>query len=225
MPTATFFRLPEEKRERLIEACWAELTRVRFTEVSINQIITAAHIPRGSFYQYFEDKEDLIRYLLEDMRTYFVDLLRSILIQARGDLFALPLMAYDRFISQQGHTDPMLTLFIRLLVLNKGIDLQSFISPDQGFLIDQPRRFLPDPLWEVVDASKLRENSREYADQVFHMVCAVLAFAIVETLQCSGRPDQVQIPEQTAQVREMIKVRIDLLRRGGAAEGYKEGIL
>lgn len=225
MPTATFFRLPEEKRERLIEACWAELTRVRFTEVSINRIITAAHIPRGSFYQYFEDKEDLIRYLLEDMRTYFVDLLRSILIQARGDLFALPLMAYDRFISQQGHTDPMLTLFIRLLVLNKGIDLQSFISPDQGFLIDQPRRFLPDPLWEVVDASKLRENSREYADQVFHMVCAVLAFAIVETLQCSGRPDQVQIPEQTAQVREMIKVRIDLLRCGGAAEGYKEGIL
>ena len=31
MPTATFYRLPAEKRQRLIEASWAELTRVRFT--------------------------------------------------------------------------------------------------------------------------------------------------------------------------------------------------
>lgn len=225
MPTATFFRLPEEKRERLIEACWAELTRVRFTEVSINRIITAAHIPRGSFYQYFEDKEDLIRYLLEDMRTYFVELLKSILIQAQGDLFALPLMAYDRFISRKGHTDPMLTLFIRLLVLNKGLDLQSFISPDRGFLIGEPRHFLPDPLWEAVDPSKLRENSREYADQVFHLACAVLAFSVVETLQDPVKAVQPPDPERTAWIREMTKVRMDLLRYGGAAEGYKEGTL
>ena len=61
VPTATFFRLPEEKRGRLIDACWAELAQVRFTDVSINRIITAAHIPRGSFYQYFDDKDDLIR--------------------------------------------------------------------------------------------------------------------------------------------------------------------
>lgn len=214
MPSATFYRLPEEKRKRLIDACWGELTRVRFTDVSINRIITAAHIPRGSFYQYFGDKEDLIRYLLEDMRTYFVDLLRSILIQARGDLFALPLAAYDRFVSQQGHTDPMLTLFIRLITLNKGLDLQSFMGLPQGFIGEQ-QHFLPDPLWEAVDPAKLRQGSREYADQVFHLVCAVLAFAIVETLHD---------PAQTAQVREMTKMRMDLLRYGGAAVGSKEGI-
>lgn len=213
MPTATFHRLPEEKRKRLIEACWGELTRVRFTDVSINRIIAAAHIPRGSFYQYFGDKEDLIRYLLEDMRTYFVDLLRSILIQAGGDLFALPLMAYDRFIGSRGYTDPMLALFIKLLTLNKGLDLQSFLGPPQC-PIDETRHFLPDPLWEAVDPSKLKENSREYADQVFHLDCAVLAFAILETLK---------EPAQWPRVREMTKSRMDLLRYGGAAEGYKEG--
>ena len=93
MPSATFFRLPEEKRRRLVESCWAELTSVRFTDVSINRIIAAAHIPRGSFYQYFADKEDLIRYLLENMRTYFIELLRDVLTESQGDLFALPLMA------------------------------------------------------------------------------------------------------------------------------------
>ncbi len=212
MPTATFFRLPEEKRERLINACWDELTRVRFTDVSINRIIAAARIPRGSFYQYFADKEDLIRYLLEDMRQYFIALLRNILEETGGDLFALPLAAYDRFISRQGHTDPMLALFIQLVTLNKGLDFQSFIGSPQGF-IGEPKRFLPDPLWEVVDTAKLRQSSLEYADQVFHLSCAVLAFAIVETLEGSA---------QSPQVQERIKLRMDLLRYGGAAEGYKE---
>ena len=188
MPTATFFRLPEEKRKRLIDACWSELTRVRFTDVSINRIITEARIPRGSFYQYFSDKEDLIHYLLDNMREYFVSLLRGILVEARGDLFAMPLMAYDRFISQKGDTDPMLALFIRLMTLNKGLDLQNFIGSPQGF-IGEREHFLPDPLWEVVDAARLRESSREYADHVFHLTCAVLAFAIVETLQYSARAD------------------------------------
>ena len=212
MPTPTFYRLPEEKRQRLIDACWGELTRVRFTDVSINRIITAAHIPRGSFYQYFGDKEELIRYLLEDMRQYFIDLLRNILIDAQGDLFALPLMAYDRFISKKGHTDPMLALFIKLMTLNKGLDLQNFIGSPQGFIGEQ-QRFLPDPIWEVIDPSKLRQSSREYADQVFHLDCAVLAFAILETLKD---------PSQWPRVREMTKSRTDLLRYGGAAEGYKE---
>lgn len=221
MPTATFFRLPEEKRKRLIDACWTELTRVRFTDVSINRIIAAAHIPRGSFYQYFDGKEDLIRYLLEDMRQYFIDLLRNILTDARGDLFALPLMAYDRFISEKGHTDPMLALFIKLLALNKGIDLQSFIGSPQGFIGGQ-QRFLPDPLWEAVDPSRLRREDREYADQVFHMSCAALAFAVVETLHCPADPGQPPDPAQTARIREMTRIRMDLLRYGGAADGYKE---
>ena len=51
MPKSTFFRLPEEKRGRLMDAAWAEFTRVSFAEASINRIIRSAQIPRGSFYQ------------------------------------------------------------------------------------------------------------------------------------------------------------------------------
>lgn len=205
MPTATFFRLPEEKRERLMEACWAEVSQVRFADVSINRIIAAARIPRGSFYQYFEDKEDLIRYLLEDMKEYFVSLLRDILTKSQGDLFALPLMVYDRFVGHQGYTDPMLTKFIQIVTLNKGIDMQNFMGGSY--------EFLPDQIWEAIDASKLRQSDREYADHVFHMVCAVLAFAVVEALH---------EPHKLYQMRETLQIRMDLLRYGGAAEGYKE---
>lgn len=205
MPTSTFFRLPEEKRSRLIEAGWTELTQVRFTDVSISRIIASARIPRGSFYQYFQDKEDLVRYLTEDMREYFISLLRDILVKAGGDLFALPLMAYDSFIGGRGYADPILARFIKLITLNKGYDLQSFMGG--------PCQLLPDQLWEVVDPSKLRRADHEYADSVFHMACAVLAYAIVETLHDPAGVDRA---------RTIIKVRMDLLRYGGAAVGYKE---
>ena len=210
MPTATFFRLPQEKRERLMDACWAELSRVRFSDVSINRIVSAARIPRGSFYQYFggkDSKEELFRFFLEDVREYFIRVLRSVLTEGQGDLFALPLMAYDRFIGHQGYTDPMLSQLIKIVQLNEGMDMQS--------LMGGPMQFLPNLLGEALDPSKLREPSRKYADHVFHMTCAVLAFAIVETLQNPG---------QSAQVRGDIKLRVDLLRYGGAAEGYKEEI-
>ena len=52
MPTNTFFNLPPPKREKLLQAAAAEFTRKPYGEVSINRIIQAAEIPRGSFYQY-----------------------------------------------------------------------------------------------------------------------------------------------------------------------------
>lgn len=207
MPTSTFFRLPEEKRARLIGASWEEVSRARFSEMSINRIITAARIPRGSFYQYFEDKEDLIRYLLEDMREYFISLLRNILIEADGDVFAFPLLAYDRFMRVEGGTDPMLKLIIDILQRNKGMDVQSLMGGPG------PCAFLPDALWDVIDVAKLRRGDREYADHVFHLTCAVLAFAVAEALWD---------PARLSGIRETLQARIDLLRYGGAADGYKE---
>ena len=66
MPSKTFYNLDKEKREKLIEAALHEFSRVEYEKVSINQIIMHANIARGSFYMYFTDKEDLMKYLLEE---------------------------------------------------------------------------------------------------------------------------------------------------------------
>ena len=200
MPTSTYFRLPEEKRERLMSACWAEVTRVRFSEISVNRIITAAHIPRGSFYQYFADKEDMLRYLMLDMREYFINLLGGILTRSGGDLFAIPLGAFDQFVSE-GSTNPILKRFIQVLRLNPGWDTQSFMTAHPGLL--------PEQLWERVKPGNLKRQDREYADHVFHLLCAVLAYAVAGTLQDSGQRE----PQ-----RETMKARVAMLKYGCAAE-------
>ena len=59
MPKQTFYKLPQEKQERILAAAKREFTQVRYSDASINQIVREAGIPRGSFYQYFEDKKDI----------------------------------------------------------------------------------------------------------------------------------------------------------------------
>ncbi len=59
VPTQTFFHLPKEKQKTLLKAAINEFTQYSFENASINQIIKEASIPRGSFYMYFRDKEDL----------------------------------------------------------------------------------------------------------------------------------------------------------------------
>lgn len=66
MPTSTFFGLPPERRDRLVREAITEFADRAYSEASLSQIAVRARIPKGSFYQYFEDKLDLYRWLLTD---------------------------------------------------------------------------------------------------------------------------------------------------------------
>ncbi len=66
MPASTFFNLPDERRERLVNEAIIEFSDRSYTEASLSQIARRASIPKGSVYQYFEDKLDLYRWLLTD---------------------------------------------------------------------------------------------------------------------------------------------------------------
>lgn len=65
MPKDTFFNLPKEKRELITRIAIEEFGNHEYAEVSISRIVARAGIAKGSFYQYFEDKEDLFGYLLD----------------------------------------------------------------------------------------------------------------------------------------------------------------
>lgn len=89
MPSQTFFNLPEEKRKRLLKAARKEFSRTTFDSASINRIIQDAEISRGSFYMYFEDKEDLFLYLQTDAMEQLRQKVNASLEASNGDLFTL----------------------------------------------------------------------------------------------------------------------------------------
>ena len=65
MPKQTFFNLDDKKKNRIIEAAIDEFSKNNFHKASVTNIIDKADIASGSFYQYFEGKEDLFKYIVE----------------------------------------------------------------------------------------------------------------------------------------------------------------
>ena len=96
MPSKTFYNLDKEKREKLIEAAINEFSRVEYDKVSINQIIMHANIARGSFYMYFTDKEDLMKYLLEEHYKKLLKIINDCLDKNKGDLRHSFIDIYDK---------------------------------------------------------------------------------------------------------------------------------
>lgn len=65
LPKKTFFNLLEDKRQKIMQAAIDEFAEYPFDKASINRIVEKSGIAKGSFYQYFEDKKDLYKYILE----------------------------------------------------------------------------------------------------------------------------------------------------------------
>jgi AcrR family transcriptional regulator len=64
MPKQTFFNLPQAKRDAFVRIALQTFAEQPYEVASVSRIVAAAGIAKGSVYQYFDDKEDLFRYLL-----------------------------------------------------------------------------------------------------------------------------------------------------------------
>ena len=197
MCTETFLRLPEEKRTRFLNAAWEEFTTSRFADASINQIIKKARIPRGSFYQYFTDKEDLFYYLLGDIQAQVVQVFSEQLRKNAGDIFQLQLALYDDIACREERC-PMLDRCFRLLQINPGIDLQKLL----GGLLQQE---FPPELMEKIHLSSLVRQDTAYVRRVFLMTLGVLGRSVMDAL--------LQ-PERTAEIRLEMAAQMDIIKYG-----------
>ena len=74
MPKDTFFNLPDEKRKKIINAAINQFSEFHYSNVTINKIVQHAKIPKGSFYQYFENKDDLYIYLFTEFGDTKLDI-------------------------------------------------------------------------------------------------------------------------------------------------------
>ena len=198
MPSTTFFNLPEEKRERLLAAARAEFARTSYEEASVNRIIQAAGIPRGSFYMYFTDKEELFRYLMERYGDMLVEAFGTLLDREGGDLFAAFLALYDEIAAQlAGGPCRELAEIIR-----RNRQMQP------GALLAQPGpEAVLDRLRDRLDLSRLDLRSQGDLTDLFHL----LVFCLAGALMTAER-------EGVSAARSHLARALDILRRGAGAK-------
>lgn len=201
MPTSTFFNLRPEKQERLLTAAAREFAAQPFHEASINSMIRAAGLPRGSFYMYFRDKEELFQYLVRESTEPLLLAFRELLTRSGGDLFdAIPgLCEYlqshkaDRGLGGMG----MLSAIVER---NGGLQKSCLIDflDTQAVLAQLAAAVNPD-LLDIWEASDLERIVRTVLT-----VALPLIYDAVHT--------------ETAESREELSKTLEILRRGMGAK-------
>ena len=199
MPTTTFHNLPTEKRERLLAAARAEFARAPYEDASVNRIIRAAGIPRGSFYMYFTDKEELFHFLMETYRRQLEDWLGERLERDGGDLFAACLALYD-FILDNRQARPVLEL-AAILRRNRQ-RMPALLLPQSGLEAVQDR------LRDRIDLSRLDLRTESDLADIFRLLLSAVAGALAP-LCAGGGPEEA---------RERLARVFAILARGAAAK-------
>ncbi len=82
MPKETFVNLKEDKKTRIIDGLLNVFYELGYDRVTVSDIVKACNIPRGSFYQYFDNKFDAFQVLVNTYQTikmtYLEDLLDDV---------------------------------------------------------------------------------------------------------------------------------------------------
>jgi AcrR family transcriptional regulator len=86
MPKSTFYNLDQKKRDRIIEAATDEFAANSFHKASITNIIKNAEIASGSFYQYFDGKEDLYIHLLDIIVERKLEYIDQVVMRSPNEL-------------------------------------------------------------------------------------------------------------------------------------------
>lgn len=103
MPTERFLRLPAEKQGKILCAAEKEFCTYPMEDISINRIIKDAGISRGSFYTYFDDKQDVLKYLVRRLREREFAQAREYLLEHDFDVDSLMLRSIDHYVEVFRH--------------------------------------------------------------------------------------------------------------------------
>jgi len=177
MPKATFFNLKEEKKQILIDAAKKEFSRVSLYDASISNILKTAGIPRGSFYQYFEDKEDAFFYLLNEHARERHEHLISNLKKFEGDLFKA---ISEIFKSTLEHSeDKGQRNFIRNVLLNMNYKIENTFSQ---YLSEDVANERYDDIYDLVNAEQLNVSNRKEMFHVMQILTAVTFHNLIHSV-------------------------------------------
>ena len=155
MPKETFGNLPDEKRNPIIQTAIDEFLTHGYEGFSISRFVEQAKIAKGSFYQYFEGKDDLYAFIIETAsqrklqyltqitndlgQIHLFDLLRALYVGA----FAFMKEEYE------------LAIIVDRFLKSANSSLKEHILGDS---VAKSNRFLEGLIQDAIERGELQEN-------------------------------------------------------------------
>lgn len=204
MPTDTFNKLPEEKKAKVILAAKREFARASLKDASIKNIVEDAGIARGSFYQYFDSKEDLLQYLLKEHVEEMNRKLEDTLKETDGDIFQVFISIYNYMADEcinKGEAEFFKRIFGELKT-----------SQDNMFMVDM-KKYKPKDIseyYDLVNKKDLKIKSVKEFRLLNRMLHAVTKKAVV----CSFRYDSKEKAREDY-LKQLEYIKYGVMRKGG----------
>lgn len=196
----TFYNLPYEKRKRITDAVIKEFMERPNEKVSINRIIKTAEISRGSFYQYFDDKVDLIEIITKTMFDESSNKAKEILKLSCGDLFVMYIKMFDYFDDYSSQKQTM-------KIMRNIVD--SFKANDDLVSEYLKNRFnmalTNNEIYTMVDRQNLKFQDNESVKCLIEILTQVLKNAIFDVFVAGSDREEV---------RERLIKKINIIKQG-----------
>ena len=197
MPSSRFFKLPDEKRSKILRAVHSELAEFPVDELSINRIIHSAGISRGSFYQYFEDKDDLLEYVFSDFRNSMIQEIKASIEVNCGDMFAVGMDMLEKIVAT-GSKDENRRIFVNVFSYAKVAQssLERVIA-DEEALVNGFVRY--------IDRSRLKFTSDEEVRELMKLGLALFKDSIC---RCFADIDNA------SEIMDNFRKRVEIIKYG-----------
>lgn len=150
MAKQTFLNLPDEKRNTILDSLKKEFSRASLKDALVSNIVKDAKIPRGSFYQYFDNIEDAYYYVIDeyskDIKIYLLEEIKN----NNGDIIIsyqhLYIYILDMIEKEENKE------YFEKIFLNMNYEIQSMFTPNFNDGLNQ--------IINKVDISKLNISSK-----------------------------------------------------------------
>lgn len=187
MAKQTFLNLNEEKRKVVEESLKKEFSRVPLKDALVSNIVKYAKIPRGSFYQYFNDIDDAFYYVIGQYSKDIKKTLLENIVRNKGDIIISYRQLYIYIldmIEKEENKD-----YFEKIFLNMNYDIEIMFTPNfnEGLNV----------MLNQIDITKLNIPSKFSLSYILDIIESVMMNNIVKSYKRNlSREKNIEIFEK-----------------------------
>lgn len=171
MAKQTFLNLSEDKRNMVVNALKKEFSRVPLKDALVSNIIIDAKIPRGSFYQYFNDIEDAFYYIIGEYSKDIKRKLLEYLEKNKGDIILSYRELYLYILNVIDNPDD--NEYFENIFLNMNYEIEKMFTPNFNDGLNL--------ILNHVDISKLNISSKFGLGYILDIIESIMMTNIIQS--------------------------------------------